>query len=134
MCLMEKMTIGALAKRAGVNVETIRYYQRRQLLAQPKRPQAGFRHYPAESVKRVQFIKRAQALGFTLDEIAGLLALDGSRACEETREIAVHKLQLIEKRLADLKKIRKALSQLVRACGASPAGKECPIIHQLTHE
>jgi MerR family mercuric resistance operon transcriptional regulator len=85
-------------------------------------------------VKRVRFIKRAQALGFTLEEIIGLLTLNESKACLETRGIAAHKLELIEEKIADLSKMRKALSRLVRACDASSAGTPCPIINLLTDD
>jgi MerR family mercuric resistance operon transcriptional regulator len=127
----ENLTIGTLAKRGGVNVETIRYYQRRGLLKEPAKPREGFRHYPPDTVKRVRFIKRAQALGFTLEEITGLLTLNKRQACLETRGIAAHKLELIEEKIADLSKMRRALIQLVRACDASSAGAPCPIIHLL---
>src|SRR5882757_4793181 len=128
------LTIGILAERGGVNVETIRYYQRRGLLHEPLKPSGGFRRYPQESVKRVRFIKRAQSLGFTLDEILGLLALDERKACLETRGIAAHKLELIEQKLADLSKMKKSLFRLVRACDASAAGAPCPIIHLLADD
>jgi len=128
------LTIGILAERGGVNVETIRYYQRRGLLHEPLKPSGGFRRYPQESVKRVRFIKRAQSLGFTLEEILGLLALDERKACLETRGIAAHKLELIEQKLADLSKMRKSLSRLVRACDASSVDAPCPIIHLLADD
>jgi MerR family transcriptional regulator, mercuric resistance operon regulatory protein len=130
----EHLTIGTLAKRGGVNVETIRYYQRRGLLLEPIRPAGGFRRYPLDSVKRVRFIKRAQGLGFTLEEILGLLALDEQKACLETRGIAAHKLELIEQKIADLSKIKKSLSRLVRACDTSSDGAPCPIIHLLADD
>jgi MerR family mercuric resistance operon transcriptional regulator len=130
----DDLTIGTLAKRGGVNVETIRYYQRRGLLREPSKPTEGFRRYPLESVKRVRFIKRAQRLGFTLEEILGLLALDERRACLETRGIAAHKLELIERKIADLSKMRKSLARLVRSCDASAAGAPCPIIHLLADD
>ena len=129
-----ELTIGLLAERGGVNVETIRYYQRRGLLQEPAKPVGGFRRYAPDSVKRVRFIKRAQSLGFTLEEILGLLALDETRGCVETREIAAHKLGLIEDKLADLMKIRKALSRLVRSCDAVSEGAPCPIIHLLIQD
>lgn len=132
--MSEYLTIGTLAKRGGVNVETIRYYQRRGLLQEPIKPQGGFRHYSPDTVKRVRFIKRAQSLGFTLEEITGLLALDERKACLETRGIAAHKLELIEEKLADLTKMRNALTRLVRECDASSAGAPCPIIHLLIHD
>lgn len=80
-----ELTIGKLADAAGVNVETIRYYQRRGLLDEPAKPLGGHRRYPVDMVKRLRFIKRAQALGFTLSEVGGLLTLDESCACAETR-------------------------------------------------
>jgi MerR family mercuric resistance operon transcriptional regulator len=85
-------------------------------------------------VRRVRFIKRAQNLGFTLDEILGLLTLDERKACLETRGIAAHKLALIEHKIADLSKIKKSLSHLVRTCDASSAGAPCPIIHLLAED
>ena len=81
--MQRAMTIGRLAATAGVSVETIRYYQRRGLLDEPRKPFRGFRHYPADMAKRVRFIKRAQALGFTLEEIVSLLRLDGADCCAE---------------------------------------------------
>jgi MerR family mercuric resistance operon transcriptional regulator len=132
--MSDSLTIGILAKRSGVNVETIRYYQRRSLLEEPSKPNGGFRCYPEESVKRVLFIKRAQTLGFTLEEIQGLLALDERKACRETRGIAAHKLELIVQKIADLSKMKKSLARLVRSCDASVAGAPCPIIHLLADD
>jgi len=129
--MIENLTIGMLAKQGGVNIETIRYYQRRGLLQEPPKPRQGFRRYPMKSVERVHFIKRAQNLGFTLEEIHGLLDLDELKSCRETRGMAAHKLQMIEQKIADLSKIKKALSRLVRACDSSSAGVPCPIIHLL---
>jgi MerR family mercuric resistance operon transcriptional regulator len=123
-------TIGKLAERAGVNVETIRYYQRCGLLDEPERPLGGYRRYPAEIAKRVRFIKRAQALGFTLKEVAELLRLDAARACAETRELAVHKLALIEEKLDELEAMRTGLAALVAKCGRR-GGRACPIIQVL---
>ena len=125
------LTIGRLADEAGVNVETIRYYQRRGLLPEPDKPINGHRRYAAEAVKRVHFIKRAQVLGFTLDEIGSLLDLDEAHACAETRELAAHKLAVIESKLDDLKAMRKALKSLLRQCETGSATGACPIIHAL---
>lgn len=123
-------TIGKLADLAGVNVETIRYYQRRGLLNEPNKPLGGYRRYPPETAKRVRFIKRAQALGFTLEEITGLLRLDAASACAETRELAANKLALIEQKLAELTAMRKGLAALVSKC--DKGGKRlCPIIQVL---
>lgn len=83
--MSENLTIGTLAKRGGVHVEIIRYYQRRGLLKEPAKPREGFQHYTPDTVERVRFIKRAQSLGFTLEEITGLLTLNEKQACLETR-------------------------------------------------
>ncbi|GGH49102.1 Hg(II)-responsive transcriptional regulator [Acidovorax soli] len=128
---MGELTIGGLADEAGVNVETIRYYQRRGLMPEPDRPAHGYRRYGATTVKRVRFIKRAQALGFTLEEIGGLLELDEAHACAETRELASHKLEAIETKLADLAAMRKALTALLCQCDAGAMKGNCPIIHAL---
>jgi len=128
---MTELTIGSLADEAGVNVETIRYYQRRGLMPEPDKPAQGYRRYDATTVKRVRFIKRAQALGFTLEEIGGLLKLDEAHAWAETRELASHKLQTIETKLADLVAMRKALTALLCQCDAGAMKGNCPIIHAL---
>lgn len=131
---MTELTIGRLATAAGVNVETVRYYQRRRLMNEPERPINGQRRYGSDAIKRVRFIKRAQGLGFTLDEIGSLLELDESRACAETRELAAHKLEVIESKLADLKAMRKALTALLRECDTGTAKGTCPIIHALAQD
>jgi len=127
-----ELSIGGVAAEAGVNVETIRYYQRRGLLVEPRKPLNGQRRYPAELTKRVRFIKRAQVLGFTLEEIAGLLRLEEAHACAETRNLAGRKLQIIESKLADLTAMRKALAKLLRQCDSPGTKSGCPIIHALT--
>ena len=124
------LTIGRLAESAGVNVETIRYYQRRGLLEEPRKPLGGHRRYPADVAKRVRFIKRAQALGFTLEEVAGLLRLDALSSCSETRELATHKLALIDEKLAELEAMRNGLAALVKQC-ATGSARACPIIQVL---
>jgi MerR family mercuric resistance operon transcriptional regulator len=126
-----ELTIGRLADEAGVNVETIRYYQRRGLMVEPDKPTSGQRHYASDAIKRVRFIKRAQVLGFTLDEVGSLLALNDASACAEPRELAAHKLQVIEAKLVDLKAMRKALTALLRQCDAGATDGSCPIIHAL---
>lgn len=109
------LTIGKLAQQAGVNVETIRYYQRVGLIREPVKPLEGYRHYPAETVDRVCFIKRAKDLGFTLKEIADLLALE-SGPCQEVRDLAEHKYTLITQRIDDLQAMRSALEKLIKLC------------------
>jgi MerR family mercuric resistance operon transcriptional regulator len=125
------LPIGRLAAKVGVNVETIRYYQRRGLLSEPNKPLNGHRRYPADWAKRVRFIKRAQVLGFTLEEITGLLRLDAAHACAETRHLAARKLQIIEQKLADLTAMRKALAKLMRQCDSLDGTGACPIIDAL---
>jgi MerR family mercuric resistance operon transcriptional regulator len=120
-----------LADEAGVNVETIRYYQRRGLVPEPAKPLNGHRRYAADAVKRVHFIKRAQVLGFTLEEIGSLLDLDEAHACADTRALAAHKLDVIDTKLADLKAMRKALVALVGQCDSGVAKGPCPIISAL---
>lgn len=129
-----ELTIGKLAEFAGVNIETIRYYQRRGLLDEPIKPLGGHRRYAPEQVKRVRFIKRSQALGFTLNEVGVLLTLDAACACNETRMLAAHKLDLIEQKMADLAAMRQALGSLVHQCNAGDGHATCPIIAVLAGE
>jgi MerR family mercuric resistance operon transcriptional regulator len=131
---MTEFTIGLLADEVGVNVETIRYYQRRGLMPEPDRPSGGHRRYTAGAVTRLRFIKRAQVLGFTLEEISSLLELDEGHACAETRELAVHKLEVIESKLADLDAMRLALKELVLHCDSGAAQGSCPIIRALASD
>ena len=132
--MQRELRIGQLAAAVGVNVETIRYYQRRGLLDEPRKPLGGYRHYPADMAKRIRFIKRAKALGFTLEEIAGLLKLDEVRCCADTRALAAHKVALIERKLADLAAMRDALAELVRQCDSGEAEASCPIIRVLEQD
>jgi len=126
---MKEMTIGVLARSAGVNIETVRYYQRRGLIGTPRKPLGGVRRYGAEALANLRFIKRAQQLGFSLREIGDLLEL-GAGACAETRLLAEARLADIELRLHDLKSMRKTLKRLIKACRA---GREvtCPIVESL---
>ena len=127
------LSIGELAQAAGVNIETIRYYQRRGLVDEPAKPAGGHRRYAAEQAKRLRFIKRALALGFTLSEIGGLLRPDDA-ACAETRALAARKLLLIEQQIADLAAMRQLLGGLVQQCDAVNGGTACPIIDVLARE
>jgi MerR family mercuric resistance operon transcriptional regulator len=129
--MLPKLTIGRVAAAAGVNVETIRYYQRRGLLEEPQKPVGGYRNYPTEMAKRIRFIKRAQALGFTLEDVAGLLQLDNTDACIRTRDLAAQKLALIEQKLSELASMRDALSELVGRCDKQLKSGTCPIIQIL---
>ena len=125
-----KITIGRIAQAAGVNIETVRYYQRRGLVGLPPKRSRGFRYYAPETANRVRFIKRAQALGMSLTEVQRLLKLDAKGACKETRSLAAEKLALVEQKLEDLTKLRDVLTGLVAACDRAH-GKNCPIIDLL---
>ncbi|MBS2132278.1 Hg(II)-responsive transcriptional regulator (plasmid) [Burkholderia thailandensis] len=130
----QSLTIGAVAKAANVNVETIRFYQRKGLLPEPEKPYGGIRRYGPADVARVRFVKSAQRLGFTLDEIADLLRLDDGTHCNEASSLAEHKLSDIRAKLADLARMESLLSQLVCACHASKGTVSCPLIASLQHQ
>lgn len=127
------MTSGELASLAGVGVETLRYYERRGLLAAVGRSANGYRRFNEESLQRVRFIRRAQALGFTLEEIAELLALacDGRRTCAEVRRRAEAKASDLDTRIASLERLRDALRGLAAECHAAPNGPACPLLERL---
>lgn len=122
------LTISRLAATADVHVETVRYYQRRGLLPEPPRPLGGVRHYGPAEVARLQFIRRAQTVGFTLDEIAGLLELRGKRACEQTRELTEHKLADVRQRIIELRQLEHDLASLVEECSRASTDAECPTL------
>ena len=129
--LPETQTIGVLAEAAGVNVETIRFYQRKGLMQEPDRPLGGIRRYGKADLARVRFIKSAQRLGFSLDEIADLLKLEDGSHCTEAREQAERKLADVRDRLADLRRIEVALQGLVVRCCATSGQVQCPLIAAL---
>ena len=126
----ETMTIGRLARAAGVGVETIRYYQQRDLLPVPS-TSGAYRHYPVELTARIRFIKRAQELGFSLNEIAELLRLEDGADRSSIRRIASDRLDQIVQKLADLKRMQKALNHLITQCEHTQANLPCPIISTL---
>jgi MerR family mercuric resistance operon transcriptional regulator len=127
-----EMKIGGLAEQTGVHVETIRYYQNLGLMPKPARARGSVRRYGAEAMDRLRFIKRAQALGFSLDEVKLLLDLSVGEHCAETRAFAKQKKRLVERKIADLKGIQAALDKLIRACGTGRKGRGCPIIENLS--
>ena len=131
---LENLTIGVFAKAAGVNVETIRFYQRKGLLMEPVKPYGGIRRYGVADVTRVRFVKSAQRLGFSLDEIAELLRLEDGTHCEEASSLAEHKLKGVREKQADLALMEAALSGLVRACHAAKGKVSCPLIESLQGE
>ncbi len=122
-------TIGALARAAGVHVETVRYYQRVGLIAEPPRPPGGVRHYAPEIAERIRFIKRAQRLGFTLHEIAELLDLGDGR-CADVRHRAEARRDQITAQIGDLQAMRDALEGLIGACRTGRR-RHCPIVQSL---
>ncbi|EFV94857.1 Hg(II)-responsive transcriptional regulator [Lautropia mirabilis ATCC 51599] len=125
------LTIGVLAEAAGVNVETIRFYQRKGLMQEPDRPQGGIRRYGEADLARVRFIKSAQRLGFSLDEIGDLLELEDGSHCTEAREQAERKLADVRAKLADLHRIEAVLEDLVQRCCAALGQVRCPMIQAL---
>lgn len=127
--MQKTLTIGFLAKAAGVNIETIRYYQRVGLIKEPKKPATGFRQYSAEAIDTVKFVKRAQKLGFSLAEISELLEL-GDGHCEDVRLRAEHKRHVIDQQITDLSALRNTLDELIQSC-VSEGKTHCPIVATL---
>ena len=128
-----ELTIGKLARKASMSVETIRYYERRGLIQQPPKPKAGYRKYGGDSLQRLLFIKRAKTLGFSLDDIDKLLALSEGR-CADVQSIATQKLDHIKTKVQDLLRLEDALEQLVRQCRNNADEAHCPIIETLLDE
>lgn len=126
--MIKDCSIGAFAEAAGVGVETVRYYERRKLLVQPPRPHGRIRRYGASELARLRFIKRAQAAGFSLDEIEALISVQKARPCDDTRVMASAKLQEIENRLADLRRLRDELRDWVAQCDANTDKSCCPVL------
>lgn len=124
----QQMTIGRLARAAGVGVETVRYYQRRGLLSEPARPLGGFRYYGPQALERLQSVKRAQQAGFSLADIAVLLKLDRIRDRQAAHRLAVRKIAEIDQQIETLGKLRHAMSALTRACERGAPNVPCPII------
>ena len=124
------MTIGELAKSADVGVETIRFYERKKLIARPSRPVAGARRYDEETARRLRFIRQAQQLGFTLAEISQLLELrvDPRRSCADVRSEALAKISGIDEKIASLRLMREALEDITRSCSGDGPTSECPIL------
>ena len=127
------LTIGRVAEAAGINVETIRFYQRLGLLDEPAKPSGGVRRYGVEFVARLRFIKRAKQLGFSLAEVQRLLVLEDPQSCGKARSLAAEKLALVENRIADLERMRSVLTDLVARCDVRRGKVACPIIATLTN-
>ena len=132
---MQKLTIGQLAKQANVNLETIRYYERRGLIPEPPRSESGYRQYCGDDLQRTRFIKRAQALGFTLKEIAELLSLrvEPGTSCTTVKERVQAKIADVNRRIEDLEQMRDALLSLSKRCIGRGPVSECPILDELNN-
>ena len=124
-------TIARLAAAADVHVETVRYYQRRGLLPEPARSQGSIRRYTDADAEQLRFIKRAQGVGFTLEEVTNLLALRSRSCCSATRSLAMAKLEVIEQRLGELQRLRAELTEWVADCDANATESNCPVIEHL---
>jgi len=133
---MRNLTIGQLARTARVNVETVRFYERRGLIPDPPRRESGYRQYSEDAVSRIQFIKRAKELGFSLKEIAELLSLrvDPDTTCGDLKRRAEIKIAGVEEKIRALQRIKKALTKLVVLCRGSGPSSECPIMEILNSE
>ena len=131
---MSSLSIGQLAQQAGVAIATVRYYERNALLAPAGRLASGYRRYGVTELKRLRFIRRAKALGFTLDDIRALLTLSDERDVAQVKRAAQRKLGDIEQRIAELERIRAGLNTLITACPGHGRAEACPILNALTQE
>ncbi len=128
----KKLTISVAAEQAGVNIETIRYYQRIGLIDEPTKPVSGYRVYPQSTTDRIRFIQRAKELGFSLAETTRLLELEDGN-CNKTRELAELKLALISTKINDLQNMASVLKKHIRACKTNPDTESCPLISSLAN-
>jgi len=133
---MDTLSIGQIAQRAGIGVETVRFYERKGLLEEPLRRASGYRQYPEEVVKRIHFIKRAQKLGFSLKEITEMLMLrvDGHTSCEEVKQHAEAKIASVERKLIELQRMRQALLQVAALCTGEGPASACPMLDALEQQ
>jgi MerR family transcriptional regulator, mercuric resistance operon regulatory protein len=122
-------TIGKLAKDLDISVETIRFYERQGLIAQPLKPESGYRLYSNTIANQVKFILKAKALGFTLNEIASLMSLSGN--CADVASMGLQKLILIRNKIADLRRLEKVIQDMTDSCKANQDPNSCPIINSL---
>lgn len=130
-----QLTIGRMAEQAGVGIDTVRFYERRGLLPEPRRTAAGYRLYGEDSINRIRFVRRAKRLGFTLDEIENLLKLqDQGGRKSEVKEITTRKLQQIDAKIADLSRMRTVLETLATECSGRGNVSSCPIIEAISGE
>jgi len=133
---MDMLSIGQVARRAGVGVETVRFYERQGLLEEPPRRTSGYRQYSEQVIKRLHFIKRAQKLGFSLKEITELLLLrvDGQTSCEEVKGRTEAKIAEVEQKLFELQRMRQALLQVATLCTGQGPASACPMLDALDQQ
>jgi Cu(I)-responsive transcriptional regulator len=133
---METMTISQVAERAGIGLETVRFYEKQGLVPEPPRTRSGYRQFPDDTVARLRFIQRAKELGFSLREIQELieLRLDPSARSSDVKARAQAKIREIDGKIRDLQRMRTKLAELERACDGHVSTEDCPIIHALDHE
>lgn len=131
--MKEYLTVGKIARRAGVNLQTVLYYERRRLLSPARRSDSGYRLYAPEAVQVIRFIKNAQALGFTLDEAAKLLRLrvNHRSQCESVKRQAQARLDMVHEKIAGLRAMERTLRRLLRTCAARGTTDSCPILESL---
>lgn len=131
--MMDNLSIGQLARAAGVTVETLRFYEKQGLLATPQRTDSGYRQYPPDSIKRVRFIQHAKQVGFTLNDIGELLALRQGKntSCADIKARATHKIDQVERKIKELERISDALSRMTQKCSGSGSLSDCPILEEL---
>lgn len=122
-------TIGKLAKELSINVETVRFYERKGLIVQPLKPDSGYRIYDNTHVNQLKFILKAKALGFTLDEVASLMSLSGS--CADVESMGLQKLRLIREKISDLQRLEQVIQDMTNSCKANHDPNSCPIINSL---
>lgn len=133
---MDGLTIGRVARGAGLAIDTVRYYEREGLLVKPARSSSGYRQYSADAVTRLRFIRQAKDLGFSLSEIRELLALRiaPGKSCADVWARTEHKIADVDRRIASLKRMRGALAKLASACSGRGPVSQCPILEALEHE
>lgn len=131
---MQNIGIGRLAKQSGVPIDTVRHYEKIGLLKPAVRLASGYRRYGVAEQKRLRFIRRAKSLGFTLDEIQSLLALSAGNDIEKVRRAATARLEDVERRIAELVRVRDSLRTLIAACPGHGRAEECPILNALSQE
>ena len=136
MDLEGTLRIGEVARLAGVNIQTLRYYERRGILEAPERSRSGYRQYPVETVELIRTIKRAQKLGFSLDEIERLLRIrdGGNGACTKARDLAVQKLELLNREIHELADVKRTLEELIRDCQPRRPPEDCGLLTAISDD